>query len=231
MGSKIIGVMRESVLENALKSASKRMQKALPMSKLWPSLQSERYLQQAAYSRRQRLFPPREKLQQKLKLNNTAVRSRPISLTAEDFRQRNRDSQLYGKNQFCIRYRKTGTDHTLTVSPAMIRGEPIISISALKVPLCRQRFLRNCPMYFSRVDQTEKKTDLPVAGKKEAQMTSARGNKFACGAIFICFLSLVLLFTHFMAERKSRMKLYEKEYSQALISLETHNLEVMDEVR
>ena len=62
-------------------------------------------------------------------------------------------------------------------------------------------------------------------------MTSVRGNKFACGAIFICLLSLVLLFSHFMAERKSRMKLYEKEYSQALISLETHNLEVMDEVR
>ena len=140
MGSKIIGKKREDVLTRS----SKKSQRALPMSKLWPSLQSEQYLRQEASSRRTRLFPPREKLQREVRFRNIAAHCKPTSLTAEDFQQVNKDLPLYGKNQFSIRYRKTGTDHTLKVNPVMIHGEPVLSISALKVPLCRQRFLRIC---------------------------------------------------------------------------------------
>lgn len=234
MGTKIIGSMRKGVLENALKNRLK----ALPSSKLWLSLQSERYLQQEAFSRHQKLFPPRGKLQQKLRLNSSAVHSKPISLTAEDFQQRSRDSQLYGKSQFYIRFRKTGMDHTLTVSPAMIRGEPIISISALKVPLCRQRFLRICPMYLSHTDRMGKKEEAGEAmpegamqGEamgKEVQMTSAHGNKIAAGAICVCLITLALLFGEMLLEKKARIRLYEKQYTEALSSLEKGNRDVMN---
>ena len=149
MSSKSTGLVSENLC--------KKNRKGIPTSKLWPSLQSERSLQRGVYSRRQRLFPPREKLRHELKLSNTAVRCKPTSLTAAGSRQQNKACPPCGKNQFSIRYQKTGTDHTLTVSPALIRGEPIISISALKVPLCRQRFLRTCPLYLSHSVQTVKK--------------------------------------------------------------------------
>ena len=197
-------------------SKTERGQKVIPTSKLWLSLQSGPFLRREAYSRRQKLFPPREKLQQKHRLNNSAVHSKPTSLTAEDFQQRNRDLALYGKNQFYIRFQKTGTDHTLTVSPAMIRGEPIISISALKVPLCRQRFLRNCPLYLSHTVRMEKK----VSAKKEVQMTSVHGNKVLVGAVCICLVSLMILSAKILSSRKTKLQLYEKKYSNAVYALE-----------
>ena len=201
-----------------------KKQKALLTSKLWLSLQLEHCLRQEVYSQRQKLCPPREKLLQKRRLNNSVVRSRPTSLTAEDFQQRNRDSQLYGKNQFYIRFQKTGMDHTLTVSPAMIRGEPIISISALKVPLCRQRFLRNCPLSFSHAGRMEEKK-IPD-GKKEVQMTSAHGNRIVIGTVCVCLITLVLMLGELLMERKLRMKLFEKKYSEAVSSLEMKNQEI-----
>ncbi len=154
-------------------SKMEKRQKGIPTSKLWLSLRLGQFLRREAYSRRQKLFPPREKLQQKHRLSSSAARYKPTSLTAEGFQQRNRDLALYGKNQFCIRFQKTGTDHTLTVSPVMIRGEPIISISALKVPLCRQRFLRVCPLYLSHTGRTVGKEET----KEEKSMTSFPGNK------------------------------------------------------
>ena len=163
---------------------------------------------------------------QKRRLNNSVVRSRPTSLTAEDFQQRNRDSQLYGKNQFYIRFQQTGMDHTLTVSPAMIRGEPIISISALKVPLCRQRFLRICPLYLSHTDRTVKKAET----KKEKSMTSFHGNKIAAGGICLCVIMLLFLFGELLSERKLRVRLFEKQYSEALTALEENNYEAKNEV-
>ena len=208
-----------------MKSKIKRNVKGLPTSKLWLSLQSERCLQRGVYSRHQRLFPPRERLQQKHRLSSLAAPSRPISLIAEDFRQQSRGSQPYGKNQFCIRFRKTGTDHTLTVSPAMIRGEPILSISALKVPLCRQRFLRTCPLYLSPTGRMEKKE------VKENQMISAHGIKILIGTLGICLIIVTYLFGQMMLERRAKIKLYEKNYSEALSSLETKNRELQRELQ
>ena len=204
------------------RDAWKVKQKALPMSKLWPSLQSVRYLRQEASSRRTRLFPPREKLQREVRLRNTAAPCKPTSLTAEDFQQANRDLQPYGKNQFCIRYQKTGMAHTLNVNHAMIRGEPIISISALKVPLCRQRFLRNCPLYLSHTGRMEKKE--PV--KKEVQMTSAHGSKVLVGAVCLGLVSLMILSAQIISSRKSKMQLCEKKYQKTVYSLEASNQEM-----
>ncbi len=53
------------------------------------------------------------------------------------------------KNQFCIYYRKNGAEHKLFLRQAMIKGEPILSITGVKFSFCRQRFLRRCPLYFS----------------------------------------------------------------------------------
>ena len=217
MGSKIIGKKREDVLT----ISSKSRQKALPMSKLWPSLQSARYLRQEASSRRTKLFPPREKLQREVRLRNTAAPCKPTSLTAEDFQQANRDLQPYGKNQFSIRYQKTGTDHTLKVNPVMIHGEPVLSISALKVPLCRQRFLRVCPLYLSHSDRTGKK--IQTGEKKEVQMISAHGNNSLVLKAGACVTTAALLLGGIAMEKKAKVRFYEKKYSQAFSSVQIKN--------
>ena len=212
----------------------KNKQKVSPTSKLWLSLQSEQSLLREVYSRRPRLFPPHEKLQHELKLNSSAAHFKPTSLIAADFQQRNRDLQLYGKNQFSIRYQKTGTDHTLTVNPAMIRGEPIISISALKVPLCRQRFLRTCPLYFSHTGRTEKKTGnqkiAEVSQKeKENQMTFVHGNKSSAFAAGLCVSTAALLCACMLSEKRAKIKLYEKKYTSVVSSVQERNLQLMNE--
>ena len=206
-----------------MKSKIKGKQKVLPTSKLWLSLQSERCLQREAYSRHRRSFPPREKLLQKHKSNSLAVHSKPTFLIAEDSRPQNKDLRLYGKNQFCIRYQKTGTDHTLTVSPAMIRGEPILSISALKVPLCRQRFLRACPLYLSHTAPIERKME--VEEEKEVPMISAHGSKLLIGVLCLCLIAVTALFGEMLVERKAKIRLLEKKYSEALTTLELNNCE------
>ena len=136
---------------------SKNLKKEKPVLLMSKQLQSSQLVlssQREAFFLQQSLFPQQKKRLQKIRLNNTAVHSRSTSLTAEDFQRQSRGFLPYGKNQFSIRYRKTGTDHTLTVNQAMIRGEPILSISALKVPLCRQRFMRICPLFLSHTEQT-----------------------------------------------------------------------------
>ena len=50
--------------------------------------------------------------------------------------------------QFSVLVRKNGADCTLSVNPVRILGEPVLSITPLKIRLCRQRFLRMCPLYF-----------------------------------------------------------------------------------
>ena len=213
MGSKIIGKKREDVLT----ISSKSRQKALPMSKLWLLLQSERCLQREVSSQRRSLLHRREKRQQKIKLNSSAVPSRFTSLTADVSRQLSRDSQLYGKNQFSIRYQKTGTDHTLTVSPAMIRGEPILSISALKVPLCRQRYLRPCPLFLSHTVPTVKKAE------KETRMISVHGSKTVLTGVVASCAALALVLGSICLERRMKLKLYEKEMSVVVAEMAEKN--------
>ena len=209
--------MRSGNSGGVLGKTLEKKQRALPMSKLWLLLQSERCLQREVSSQRRSLLHRREKRQQKIKLNSSAVPSRFTSLTADVSRQQSRDSQLYGKNQFSIRYQKTGTDHTLTVSPAMIRGEPILSISALKVPLCRQRYLRACPLYLSHTAQTEKKAE------KETQVTSVHGNKIVPAVVIACFTAGLMLSGGMLAQRRLKLQLEEKKLAVAVEELEVQN--------
>ncbi len=205
-------------LEKGLGNVLPENRRALPILKQSLSSQSGPFLRPAVCSRRLGLSLRQEELPQKRKSSNLHVPSRPTFLTAGASRRQSRGSQLYGKNQFSIRYRKTGTGHTLTVSPAMIRGEPILSISVLKVPLCRQRFLRACPLYLSPTGPTVKKVE------KEARMTSAPGNKTFIAVVAFCFIFISLLLCSLVSLRHSKIKLYEKKYNAAVISLEERNI-------
>lgn len=63
--------------------------------------------------------------------------------------------------------------------------------------------------------------------EKENQMTSAHGNKIAAGAICVCLITLAFLFGEMLFEKKLRFRLYEKQYTEAVSSLEKVNREVL----
>ena len=88
-------------------------------------------------------------------------------------------------------------------------------------------------MYFSHTDRMEKKVEEPVKApaqalpKKEVQMISVHGNKIFAGSICVCLVTLFILFGEILLERKSRLRLYEKQYTEALSSLEKSNQELI----
>ena len=211
------------VWKNQCGNGVKRNRKVLLMLKRLPLLQFVQFLQQEAFFQPLKLLRQQGKLQQNRRLNNTARLCKSTSSIVGDSQQQNKDYALYGKNQFSIRYRQTGTDHTLSVSPALIRGEPILRISALKVPLCHQRFLRVCPMYLSHTVQTEKKVE------KETQVTSVPGNKTAVAAAVACCASVAIALGAVTAEKRTRLKLCEKSYEIAVSELEENNKNQMSE--
>ena len=201
------------------RNALQKKQRDLLTWRQSPLLQSVLCLQREAFFRQRKLSRLQGKRQQRRKSNNTALRYKPTSSTVEDSQQPNRACEPYGKSQFSIRYQKVGTDHTLTVNPAMIRGEPILSISALKVPLCRQRFLRACPMYLSHTVQTKKKVE------KEMQVLSIRGNKNFTVLAVICCMSVGMMLCAMLSQRRSTIKLYEKKLERTVSSIEERNVE------
>ena len=58
-------------------------------------------------------------------------------------------------------------------------------------------------------------------------MTYVHGNKIFAGSICVCLVTLLLLFGEILLERKSRLRLYEKKYAEALSSLEKSNQELI----
>lgn len=170
--------------------------KDLRLSKQSSSSQSGQFFLQDAYIQEKNSSQLREKRQQKARLGSSAQHCRRISSIVADSRQRNKDLKLCGKNRFSILYRKIGTDHTLTVNPVLIRGEPILSISALKVPLCRQRFLRICPLYLSHTERIKKKA------VKEMTVTLFPGSKIAVVSIVLVFTAFTLVTNCVRAQKK-----------------------------
>ncbi len=57
-------------------------------------------------------------------------------------------------------------------------------------------------------------------------MTSAHGNRIVIGTVCVCLITLVLMLGELLMERKLRMKLFEKKYSEAVSSLEMKNQEI-----
>jgi hypothetical protein len=66
---------------------------------------------------------------------------------------------------------------------------------------------------------------------KENQMISAHGSKILIGTLGICLIIVTYLFGQMMLERRAKIKLYEKNYSEALSSLETKNRELQRELQ
>ena len=200
------------------KNVFKRRRVVLPTWKRLRSLQSGRYSQREVSFLHRSLSKLRERQLQNRRLNSSALHYKPTSSTVEDSPQLSRDSELCGKNQFCIRYQKAGTGHTLSVSPVMIRGEPILSISALKVPLCRQRFLRLCPMYLSHTGQTKRKVE------KETQVISVPGNKSLIVSVVICCMVIGMTFGIILSQKRREISLYEKRLERTVATLAERNL-------
>ena len=61
-------------------------------------------------------------------------------------------------------------------------------------------------------------------------MTSYPGNKIVAGGFCLLLVTLLFLFGEFLSERKLKVKLYEKQYTQAVSALEEKNSEVKNEV-
>lgn len=78
-------------------------------------------------------------------------------------------------------------------------------------------------MYFSHSGQTVKKE---VKADKEVRMTSAHGNKTVVLSVFICLSAFAFLSGAIIAEKKARLKLYEKKYSAVLSSLKAENKQI-----
>ena len=187
---------------------------------LWKPLrfwQSQQSLRQDAQYRLPGLLQVQKRHRQEIRLNNTRLHYRPISLTAADSQQQSKDLPPYEKNQFYIRYRKTGTDHTLSVDQPKILGEPILSISALKAPLCRQRFLRICPMYSFATAQIKK--------KEEAQMEeiSSRGNKVPFSMTALLVLAILSAAGSYRLKKTAQINRWEKELAAYSVVLEKEN--------
>ena len=62
-------------------------------------------------------------------------------------------------------------------------------------------------------------------------MISAHGSKILIGTLAICLIIVTYLFGQMMLERRAKIKLYEKNYSEALSSLETKNRELQRELQ
>lgn len=54
-------------------------------------------------------------------------------------------------------------------------------------------------------------------------MISVHGNKTTLSLVGICMITLLLMFTGLISERKSKIKFYEKKYENTLSSLEINN--------
>ncbi|MCR4954306.1 MAG: hypothetical protein K6A43_09550 [Treponema sp.] len=59
------------------------------------------------------------------------------------------DSGSRSDGSFCVSCSVKNLTHSLNVSSVFIKGMPVLKISKLKAPLCRHRFIWNCPRYIS----------------------------------------------------------------------------------
>ncbi len=196
-------------------------QKDLHLLKPLLSLPSGLFYRRGVSFRPRNSYRWRRKRQRGRKLTSSVQPYRPTSLTVEDSRLQSRGSLRSGKGQFSILFRKIGRDHTLTVNPVQILGEPILSISALKAPLCRQRYLRICPLYLCHMEQIKRRA---VRGKPVILFP---GNKklWAFSSVFLIFI--VSLFGSLLSAKSMHIKVKEKELQLVRQSLEENNEKLM----
>ena len=61
--------------------------------------------------------------------------------------------------------------------------------------------------------------------EKEVPMISAHGSKLLIGVLCLCLIAVTALFGELLVERKAKIRLLEKKYSEALTTLELNNCE------
>ena len=177
----------------------------LPLLKHWQFLPSGQCLQPEAWFRQQNLFRWEKEPRHVVKSTSLVRPCSATSLTADDSQLRNRDLEPYGKNQFCIRYRRTGRDHILTVSQALIPGEEILNISALKVRLFHHPCRKIYPLYSFPTGLTKKKV---VKGRRAILFPGSKGALL--GLVLINMVCLAF-FNGFQKEATIDIKKYSKE--------------------
>ncbi len=177
----------------------------LPLLKHWQSLQSGQSLRPEAWSRQQNSFRLEREPRPEVKSTSLVQPCNVTSLTAVDSQPRNRDLELYGKNQICIRYRKTGKGHTLTVGQAMIPGEEILNISALKVRLFHHPYRKTYPLYSFPTELIKKKVG------KGRQAILFPGSKGALLGLTIISMVCLAYFNGVQKEFYGEIKKYSME--------------------
>lgn len=170
------------------------------LSQFWPREQQ---------SLQEDWFPEQEELQRETRLISSRRGCRNTFWTVEGSRQQNRELKPCGKSQFCIRSLKIGTDHILIKNRGKIHGEEISSIKAVKVPLCSERYLRICPLYFSPMGRTEKKE------VKKKMKTSFHGNKIS----LISFLVLIAVSLGTVVSSFRRKLIKELDFTQKKLEI------------
>lgn len=205
---------------------------ALPLWKRLPFLQSAPFLQQEPAYRLQNVLKLPKVQRREIKLNSSKFLYKPIIWTAAVFRQRSRDLNRSGKNQFCIPFLKTGTVRMLQEKFPVIPGERIL-------PICREQILPSLtehrkifPLLLFHTDRTKKRA-VPARQRTLFPGTSNLYEKKTMFARknggFILFYTLALLFalsllfivcTSFAAQRFS---LAQKEHDAFYAELSAAN--------
>lgn len=163
-----------------------------------------------------------KKPQQGIRLPNIRQLFKPIFWIVAVFRPRNRALWLYGKNRFSIRFQKTGKDLIWTVYQEKTPGEMILNTSVQRARLCRQRFLKICPISSDHLGRTKKKEAMVMAP------ISSPGSKvtFAGGSILL-FVVMGLLLSSFCLKTKAELRLWSKNYEVILLDLDEKNKAVI----
>ena len=194
----------------------------LLLLKHWQFLPLELFYRLAAIFQQISLYLWQNKILRKVRFNNIVQPCNYISLTAAASQQQNRDCSPCGKSQSCIQCQKNGMDHTQKVNLPMIHGVQILSISALKVHPCRQRFLRTCPLYLCHMEQIKHRE------VKERKVIYAHGNKVGIFILAgICFVSLFFL-SFKIYEKKTELRLNTKRWEFIQGNLEKSNNKVVN---
>ena len=61
-------------------------------------------------------------------------------------------------------------------------------------------------------------------------MTSAHGNKTMAASAGVCLTAAALLFGGTLSEKKVKLRLYEKKYSEVASALQQHNQQLLNSV-
>ncbi len=76
------------------------------------------------------------------------------------------DSGNRSDGSFCVSCSVKNLTHSLNVSSVLMKGMPVLKISKLKVPLCRHRFIWNCPRYISSKNWNQNRNQNQNWGEK-----------------------------------------------------------------